>query len=43
MISATILAIFFVPVFFIFILGAVEKLFSSKKKSHLKFNASGKY
>jgi hypothetical protein len=31
MISATILAIFFVPVFFIFILGAVEKLFSSKK------------
>ncbi|WP_098729663.1 multidrug efflux RND transporter permease subunit AdeB [Acinetobacter baumannii] len=32
MISATILAIFFVPVFFIFILGAVEKLFSSKKK-----------
>jgi multidrug efflux pump len=30
MISA-ILAIFFVPVFFIFILGAVEKLFSSKK------------
>jgi len=33
MISATILAIFFVPVFFIFILGAVEKLFSSKQKN----------
>lgn len=33
MISATILAIFFVPVFFIFVLGTVEKLFSSKKKT----------
>lgn len=33
MISATILAIFFVPVFFIFVLGAVEKLISSKKKT----------
>ncbi|WP_336943966.1 multidrug efflux RND transporter permease subunit AdeB [Acinetobacter modestus] len=33
MISATILAIFFVPVFFIFILGAVAKLFSSKQKN----------
>lgn len=33
MISATILAIFFVPVFFIFILGAVEKLTSKKKIS----------
>ena len=32
MISATILAIFFVPVFFIFVLGTVEKLFSSKQK-----------
>ncbi|WP_202744103.1 efflux RND transporter permease subunit [Acinetobacter pittii] len=31
MISATILAIFFVPVFFIFVLGAAEKLFSKKK------------
>jgi multidrug efflux pump len=35
MISATILAIFFVPVFFIFVLGTVEKLFSSKRKPHL--------
>ena len=43
MISATILAIFFVPVFFIFILGAVEKLFSSKKKSHLSSMHQGKY
>jgi len=33
MISATILAIFFVPVFFIFVLGLVEKLFSSKEKN----------
>ncbi|WHP06179.1 MULTISPECIES: efflux RND transporter permease subunit [Acinetobacter] len=32
MISATILAIFFVPVFFIFVLGTVEKLFSPKLK-----------
>ncbi|OTG88279.1 multidrug efflux RND transporter permease subunit [Acinetobacter sp. ANC 4558] len=32
MISATILAIFFVPVFFIFILGTVEKLCSAKRK-----------
>ncbi|WP_212511383.1 efflux RND transporter permease subunit [Acinetobacter seifertii] len=31
MISATILAIFFVPVFFIFVLGAAEKLFLKKK------------
>ncbi|UGQ31586.1 efflux RND transporter permease subunit [Acinetobacter calcoaceticus] len=33
MISATILAIFFVPVFFIFVLGAAEKFFSKKKIS----------
>lgn len=33
MISATILAIFFVPVFFVFILGGVEKLFKSKRTS----------
>jgi multidrug efflux pump len=33
MISATILAIFFVPVFFIFVLGAVEKIFSAKSPS----------
>lgn len=32
MISATILAIFFVPVFFIFILGTVSKVFNSTKK-----------
>ena len=30
MVSATILAIFFVPVFFVFILGAVEKLLGKK-------------
>lgn len=33
MISATILAIFFVPVFFIFVLGTVEKVFSPKIKN----------
>lgn len=35
MISATILAIFFVPVFFIFVLGYVEKLLSRRKSSQL--------
>lgn len=30
MVSATILAIFFVPVFFVFVLGAVEKLLGKK-------------
>ena len=32
MISATILAIFFVPVFFVFVLGMVEKIAAKRKK-----------
>ncbi|MNY89590.1 Multidrug resistance protein MexB [compost metagenome] len=37
MVSATILAIFFVPVFFVFVLGAVEKLLGKKVSQNKPF------
>ena len=37
MVSATILAIFFVPVFFVFVLGAVEKLLGKKASQSKPF------